>query len=345
MDKGPFYHQLIKKAAQEVIPLSATFELTHSCNLSCIHCYVIKDKTRKELSTQKVLSILDQLADAGCLFLNFTGGEILTRDDFFPIASHARAKNFALRFLTNGTLITPHVACKIADLSPLSVEISIYGTRPEIHDQITGVVGSFKKTIGAIKHLRKRNVPVVFKTILMKQNIQEHNQIIEMAKRLQAKIVVDPTLTPKRDGSKDVLSLRIKNRELEQLFSDIDWGKSLNEVKPNNQSKDICAAARRTCTISPYGDVYPCVGLPISSGNLRVETFDQIWRDSSFLAKIRAMKVSDLEECGTCPKLSYCRPCMGLGLLEENKLTKKSFFMCQVAEAKQKVATRKTKDL
>lgn len=44
-----------------------------------------------------VKDILDQLAEAGTLFLNLSGGEIFLRDDFFVIAEYARKRNFVLR--------------------------------------------------------------------------------------------------------------------------------------------------------------------------------------------------------------------------------------------------------
>lgn len=43
------------------------------------------------------------------------------------MARHARENNLAPRLLTNGTLITEDVTNQIAEVHPLSVEVSIYG--------------------------------------------------------------------------------------------------------------------------------------------------------------------------------------------------------------------------
>ena len=80
---------------QEFVPVTVLWELTHKCNLDCIMCYNVP-LGQPELTTEECLDVLDQLASAGTLYLTFTGGEILSRKDFFEIARYARAIGFAL---------------------------------------------------------------------------------------------------------------------------------------------------------------------------------------------------------------------------------------------------------
>jgi MoaA/NifB/PqqE/SkfB family radical SAM enzyme len=109
-----------ERAARKKIPFSCHFDLTYRCNLNCVHCYLVKED-RPELGT---------------LYLSFSGGEIFTREDFFEIAEYARKLHFALRLLTNGTLIDEESADRVAALNPDLVAISIYSATPEIHDEI-----------------------------------------------------------------------------------------------------------------------------------------------------------------------------------------------------------------
>ena len=142
---------LQKKAVDRYIPINAHLELTNNCNLKCVHCYVVKEKTRSELNYSEIINLLDQLADAGCLWLALTGGEVLTRDDFFDIAFYAKKKNFALRIMTNGTLIDESAADSIAELAPVAVDMSLYSATKDTHDTITQTKGSFEKTLRAIE--------------------------------------------------------------------------------------------------------------------------------------------------------------------------------------------------
>ena len=118
------YEAIVRKTLDKCIPFKVDWEITYRCNLRCSHCYQTGASGEKELTTEEIYSALDELADLGCLYLTFTGGEILLREDLFDIAKYARKKEFAIRLFTNGTLIDEKVADKIKNLSPLSVEIS-----------------------------------------------------------------------------------------------------------------------------------------------------------------------------------------------------------------------------
>ena len=48
----------------------------------------------RELTTEQWFGIFDQLAEAGCLWMTWTGGEILLRSDFRELYSYAKRKGF-----------------------------------------------------------------------------------------------------------------------------------------------------------------------------------------------------------------------------------------------------------
>jgi MoaA/NifB/PqqE/SkfB family radical SAM enzyme len=122
------YHALLESARRQRQLFSVHWELTYRCNERCSHCYldVLRpgDNVPGELSTDECLGIVDQLDANGVLNLAFSGGEVLTRPDFFTIAEYAHAKRFVLRIFTNGLNITSVVADRLAALHPYAVEIS-----------------------------------------------------------------------------------------------------------------------------------------------------------------------------------------------------------------------------
>jgi pyrroloquinoline quinone biosynthesis protein E len=72
-------------------PLIGHFELTHNCSFKCEFCYNhIKEKP--ELCTEDVLKIIDQVAELGCLYINFSGGEPLLRKDFNDIYLYTKKR-------------------------------------------------------------------------------------------------------------------------------------------------------------------------------------------------------------------------------------------------------------
>jgi radical SAM protein with 4Fe4S-binding SPASM domain len=338
--KSPLLDRLINQARQKSIPLNVLFELTYNCNLNCWHCYRVTEHKRAELSLSEIKSILDQLKEAGTLFLNLTGGEIFTREDFFEIAEYARSKAFALRLLTNGTLITPQVAERIKELYPIEVDISLYGAKEETHDAVTGVAGSYQEVIQAVKELSKRQVKTYLKVTLMKENIGEYKEIIVLAKDLGVECLFYPTISARNDGSTEPLTHQVEPPDLEKFFTDImrPEKKHLLVERKVNLNEAPCNTGRCSLAISPYGDVFPCSQLLIKLGNLRETPFHQIWHcDSKELQKIRSVKIGDLPDCASCPLLAYCSRCPGIALLEDGDLRGPSRTACMLAQVMQKV--------
>ena len=76
------------------VPVNGTVETTFRCNLRCVHCYVNEspgdaEEQARELDTARLLRLVDEMADQGCLFLLLTGGEVFVRPDFPEVYLHA----------------------------------------------------------------------------------------------------------------------------------------------------------------------------------------------------------------------------------------------------------------
>ncbi|MFC1886903.1 radical SAM protein, partial [Thermodesulfobacteriota bacterium] len=205
--------RIIDKTLDKNIPLSASMELTYRCNNKCVMCYQ-PETCSEELTTEEIENILTQLAEHGCLYLTFTGGEPLLRQDFWQIAEFARAKSFAVNLLTNGTLIGREEAEKIKKLNFLQVHISILGKDAKTHDAITDVSGSFEKAISGAGELVAQGVNVVFKTTLMKENIAQYKEIEKLAESTGALPFFSPVIFPKNDMEQGPLSHRITDEDL-----------------------------------------------------------------------------------------------------------------------------------
>src|SRR3990172_9052307 len=157
------YERMIRVASRVHLPISVHFEITHRCNLGCEHCYLTEGPvgrprpTRPELSLEEIRPILDQLAEAGTLFLTLSGGEVFLRRDALDIVAHARSRGLSVTVFTTGTLLTPEAATRLADLHPLSVEVSIYSPQPEVHDRVTRIPGSHARSLRALRLLKERD--------------------------------------------------------------------------------------------------------------------------------------------------------------------------------------------
>lgn len=323
------YRQIISKMQEQRRLFSAHWELTYRCNQQCTHCYLNvlppAAQVPDELTTEECKDILDQLAAEGVLHLTFSGGEILVRRDFFEIAEYARKKGFALTLYSNGTLIKPEVADRIATLHPLCVELSIYGARAETHERITLLPRSFELTTRACQLLVERRVRVVLKCPLMRENVREFHDIKSLAQKMGADFHYDTTITPKDSGELSPIVHRMTDVDLLWLFREAIDGVALDQWRDQlarefSPTHRFCAIGLSGLLIDPYGEVYPCVQTRLSAGNLRRQSVSQIWRESPVWEKLRELTLKNLALCSTCDLRAYCTRCHGLAMIEDGDL-------------------------
>ncbi|MBU1044152.1 MAG: radical SAM protein [Candidatus Omnitrophica bacterium] len=325
---------------QKAIPIDVVLELTRKCNLSCCHCYNFKDNA--ELSFVQVKDIARQLRQAGTLFLSLTGGEIFTKADIFEICFYLRQSCFALSIFTNGTLINQSNIKIIRELDLNEVGISIQGAIAKTHDKIVGCQGAFAKSINAIKLLKNAQIPVNLKCTLMQDNFAEYHDLIKLASELGVPYIIDPVVSPKDDGSKDVLAHRLDEKQLFDFYqNELLEQNSFMQKKEEDPDADFsCPAGTVMASISAKGDVYPCIQLPKKLGNVFDTDFRGIWENSKFLTELR--EKTNIPACRNCRLAAYCTRCPGLAYLEDGNAFGISSIACINAAVYEKIVKQET---
>jgi radical SAM protein with 4Fe4S-binding SPASM domain len=318
--------EMTAKALKLNVPLSVHLDLTYRCNERCIHCYLDHDD-HGEMTTAEITDLLDQMAAAGVFYLTISGGEILMRRDFFEILEHAHKRTFCIKLKTNGVLIREKEAERLRALGVQSVQISIYSHRPEVHDAITKMPGSFRQSIEAVRLLRKQGLRVTMANVLMVQNAHDYLGVRALAEELGAKFTVDPTITPMIDGDRSILALNVDKAALQEVFRNEALVGNVEEscAPPRGvDEEDLdmlpCSAGHTACYVSPYGDVYPCVQFPLPTGNVRRTKFIEIWRDSPQFKQVRSITLRDMPSCSKCAHGATCTRCPGLAYMEGDML-------------------------
>src|SRR5271167_1752558 len=211
--------EMAEKARRLGVPISVQLDLTYRCNERCVHCYLDHDD-HGEMTTAEIKHLLDEMAEAGVFILTLSGGEIFLRKDFFEILEHARALTFCIKLKTNAVLIREAQAARLRDLGVESVQISIYSHRPEVHDAITKVPGSLRRSINAIRFLKSQGLKVVIANVLMTENMYDYQGVRALADELGTECTLDPTVTPMMDGGRSTLDLNAGESALRTLFRD-----------------------------------------------------------------------------------------------------------------------------
>jgi AdoMet-dependent heme synthase len=316
--------EMNQRALASGVPLSVQLDVTYRCNERCVHCYLDHDD-HGEMSTAEIKDIITQLADAGVFFLTLSGGEVLMRQDFFEIVEHARSLLFNVKMKTNAVMIKMKEAQRIRELGIEQIQISVYSHRSEVHDAITKLPGSLRRTIEAIRFLKSFGLKVTIANVLMVPNLSDNAGVMALAKELGVQYTLDPTITPKMDGDTSILNLRAPAAQIREVFKNEGLVGNVEEfcAPPPAADEDVmdgypCSAGHTACYISPYGDVFPCVQFPLPSGNLRQQKFLDIWQNSPQLNEVRSIRARDLPTCSSCSHVGTCSRCPGLAYMEGN---------------------------
>jgi MoaA/NifB/PqqE/SkfB family radical SAM enzyme len=287
----------MNKAFAQAIPLNCQIEITYRCNHLCTFCYNSPSGAR-EMTTEEILSVLGKVAEFGVLYVTLTGGEALCHKDFFKIAEEVRRLGMALRIYSNGYLMADKkVVRRIKALNPFEVEISIHGARPETHDALTRIKGSFVKTVQAIENLNEAGIKTQLKCPITRLNQSELFEIKALAGRLGRPIIFDAVITPKDDGNLDPLSLRPDDEFLQRYWG--EWYSELHDgqVPPRGNHCESdgsanCGTGRSGFTIDPYGNLLPCVAFRRKVANmLEIDSLEQVWYHSPVLREVRDLSV------------------------------------------------------
>ena len=217
----------------------------------------------------------------GVFFLTFSGGEVFMRRDFFRILEYARSLLFCVRIKTTASMIREKEADRLRELGVDSVQVSIYSHRPEVHDAITKLPGSLKRSMAGTPFAARAR---------RKDLARQRADAAEPAglpwgggawQRNWGRLTtIDPTITPMMDGDRSILSLGISHTELREVFRTPELVGNVEEfcappptVGDDDRDSLPCSASHTFCYISPYGDVYPCVQFPLPTGNVREQKF------------------------------------------------------------------------
>lgn len=315
--------------------VNVTIELCNICNWRCEHCY-IPSHTEHGISKEKVFSLLEELRQLGCYEIIFTGGELFLREDVMGIIRKAREMNFNVILYTNVSLLTDE---KVKELSTLYVDrisCTIFSMKEEIHDSITRVKGSYKKAMENIMVIKKYNIPLEIKTILMKKNYNSYKEVKMFCDENGFAYNVDFNIFSKRNGNSDPCKLRLSDDQFNEVIYDLD---KIRGYKSKIREKDqlVCEDLKISLFIDAYGNVYPCVQLMECVGNVYNTRLFDIWYNSEKLKKIKNIKWGDLKDCMDCKNNKYCVKCPGSALREGGTFYSKALSSCKNAEMRSRL--------
>jgi len=331
-EETPF-QKLTTYAIKEWRVINATIEVSYRCNLNCFFCY-LENHSSPGLSREELAVLADQLYSAGTIFVVFTGGEPLLRGDIYEVMKDYSCRGFALELKTNGILMDEKAVEKISLLNIYNLQVSIY----EIESGQVSLIGArydFDRLARNISSAVKAELPVSLSVLVGKHNIDRLESYHDTLTKLGVEdIAYSPYITPNRNnGSVFASTIRLSQAEMEEklypFLVGIDGTAKPTKYRERIPSGPICYAGRDQITVTPSGDVYPCLDFPLSLGTLKESTFSKILgQRKKFLSQYILEK---MPQCMECDIVEYCDSCPGTALLELGDYVTPASHKCDVS--------------
>ncbi|MBI5196924.1 MAG: radical SAM protein [Nitrospirae bacterium] len=322
-------------------PKWIAWEITRRCNLKCVHCRSSSEmivSQHPDFSTEEAYRIIDDISSYAKPVVVLSGGEPLLRADVFDIAKYGTEKGLRMCLATNGTLVTEAICRNIKASGIRMVSLSLDGSTAEVHDDFRSQKGAFDGVVNAAGLFKKHDIQFLINSSFTKRNQGEIPKVYKLAKELGATAWYMFMIVPTGRGE-DIMSELISKEDYEEL---LDWHYEMEKKEKDMLVRPTCAPhyyrvvlqkakqkgekfERRTLKFSTGGakgciagqvislidvdgNVLPCSYFPKSAGNIRKQSFKDIWENSGLFKELRDFKKYK-GRCGSCEYVTVCGGC------------------------------------
>lgn len=309
------------------------FHATNRCTNYCKHCSVDAGPQGKRLMTSSDFKyVIDWVSELGAQWLEISGGEPLTlEEDLFHMIEYARDKGLYVSLLSNGCLIDERNTQKLRSVGTGRVGISIYGVKPETHEDFTSTPGSYAKTLEGIRNVSKAGLEIAVNVVVTPRNIDELHLLPSLFPEID--LYTFASVVPSGRGVKlgryDFSEKGYEEaiKTIERAFSDITHYFIISlHPSPSKDVERYCLRPIEEATVDHEGHIIPCCVLPNNlqyhMGKVQERNFGDMVSDNSifyWLKKGHKVMRDELNYLEVSHNL--CKNCIEmLYLLKESKI-------------------------
>ena len=292
------------------LPSELHVDLTGGCNEKCVHCY-LPNGGGHYIDKDIAFKVLKEFRDAQGLTVYVSGGECMLHRALVDILRYAKSLDLNIIVLSNLTLCNENMVVLLKEIDPQFVNVSLYAVNEAIHDSITQVSGSCKKTKTAIDTLQAAGVHVRIATPFMRENKGYVAELKEYADKRHVHLITDSEIFGQIDHSCANQNHALSMDELEELISSHKnvFAKGCMEAERCRPEAKVCDIGDARLNLDAEGFYYPCDGFHGAIlGDARKDSLWDVWTGDA-LNKLRALKNKDFGSCASCADRAWCKVC------------------------------------
>jgi MoaA/NifB/PqqE/SkfB family radical SAM enzyme len=268
----------------ERLPQSANIAVTGECPFNCPFCSY-GQRVKKDLRTEQIIDIVNQLKDLKCSIIGLTGGEPLLRNDLEEIIKAANPEIFTILF-TSGYKLTLERAISLKKAGIGCVTLGLEYADQKRQNETRGHNKAFKFVEDGINNCNNANIFTAIATIGTKEKIRtgELYKILKLSKEWNIDEIrlISPVATGRWEGRTDQI---LEHDEYEELRK-FHITQNRTHKTPiltwltyyETQELFGCLTGYRYVFIDASGEVCPCDQTPLSFGNVTKESLNNIWK-------------------------------------------------------------------
>jgi len=318
-------------------PVVAMWETTQVCDVPRLDYgdLVQPEADPLELNTLEALQLIDEMAELCPPIFILTGADPLKRKDIYELVQHASERGLHPFLALPATpLLTPAAIAELKHAGLSRLILNLDAASPELHDLICGIHGSFERTMEAIQWADDWKLPYQITTHFCDRNLHDLENLAALLQTLRIKqwniafpVPTTPEELEEMPSAGDFesafariytlaqkVSFKIKTSEaphyrryvLQQQARERggldpnghEVPEGIPGIMPFNENRGMLF-------VSHTGDVYPCAGLHVAAGNVRVATVAEIYRSSQVFTLLRD-SANLTGKCGECAFKGVC---------------------------------------
>lgn len=264
--------------------------------------------------------------------------------DFRKLYTGLLELGMILTINTNGTLIDEEMAAFFGKNRPRRVNVTLYGADDAAYEKLCHYPGGFKKTIEGIKLLKKYGVDVKLNGSLTKENEEDWEKLLVIAKDLDVPIKIYTYMYPatrernlpyahqvrlspevaaecwvniSKKESGETEFFRVAKENLELVTKTVPGEESPEKMK--------CRAGKSSFIVNWQGKMMPCIMMNQPSVPVFEVGFARAWEQT--VKHVENITLSP--KCSACTLREVCSVCAASTFLENGNFETPPEYVCR----------------
>jgi MoaA/NifB/PqqE/SkfB family radical SAM enzyme len=269
---------------KNVGPSHAQIGITNACPQDCEYCYN-KKRSGRVMDTETIRIIIRDLKELGVLWIGLTGGEPLLQKNLVQIIETI-GNDCSSKLFTTGCTLTKQRALDLKHAGLVSVSISLDHWKEANHDAIRRYQGAFRIALEAIELFKSVGGIHVGVSAVLSKEMLKREMVEQYLQFLEGLGVHEVWLSETKPSvaaywKKDMVVTEEERNMLIQLQDSYNQqGKmTVNYLGHFEDAQHFgCTAGHKMVYVDAFGEVSPCVFIPMMFGNVKKKSVKEIVR-------------------------------------------------------------------